>query len=75
MTPHDPTIKESMSRMEQKIDALIASVDALKAEVAETREIVEAWKSVKLWGEFVKWAAGIITAACVMFAAWKGVHK
>ena len=68
-----------MGAMETKLDALIRSMEALAHEVAdvrkdvgETKEIVAAWQSVKLWASFVKWAAGIVTGGAVLFAALKG---
>lgn len=56
---------EARFRMiDKKLDTLIASVEALQKDVAETKEIVEAWSAVKTIGKFVKWAGGIL-AACV----------
>lgn len=50
-----------------------AEVSATKAETRKTKEIVEAWTAVKTMGKFIKWAAGIVAAAAVVFAAIKGV--
>lgn len=74
--------------MENKLDALIASVKsmeknmatksdlaAVQHDVAETKEIVEAWKSVKLWAQFGKWVAGLVAAIVTSAAAWKAWLK
>jgi len=56
------SIQDRMDHMEDKIDALISSVEALRVEVAETREIVEAWKASKTLLRWTKWIAGFIAA-------------
>jgi len=68
-------ISARMTDMERKIDALILSIEAIKGDVSETKEIVAAWKSVKLWAAFLKWAAGVVASIGVMYAAWKGFHR
>lgn len=59
MTHDHELIAARMANLEEKIDALVKSVDRLSNEVAETKEIVAAWKSVKLWAQFIKWVSGI----------------
>ena len=70
---------EARFRMiDQKLDTLIASmaalkqdVDELKTDVAETKEIVEAWSAVKTIGKFVKWTGGILAAVIAIGVAVK----
>lgn len=79
-TTEHAALGQRMGAMEDKLDALIDSVKGLsgkvgkiESDVAETREIVAAWKSVKLWAAFLKWSAGLIAAGAVVLAAVKGV--
>ena len=76
MSPTSPThldITHRMDRMEEKLSAymdemrlvmenLQGDVATMKSDVAETKEIVEAWGAVKLMGKFIKWASGILTS-------------
>ena len=70
---------EARFRMiDKKLDTLIASiaalkqdVDELKTDVAETKEIVEAWSAVKTIGKFVKWTGGILAAVVAIGVAVK----
>ncbi len=69
-------IGRRMNDIERTLDALNAKIDALQSDVAETKEIVSAWRSVKHFGALLKWLAGIITAGGLLWAAAKGVfHK
>jgi len=52
-------IAQRVDSLDRKIDALIASVEGIRSDVAETKDIVAAWESVKLWAQFTKWAAGL----------------
>ena len=68
-------LKEVLASL-QHINANMATkseMAAIQADVAETKEIVAAWRSVKLWASFLRWVAGILTAGGIMFAAVKGV--
>lgn len=69
MTDHETT--QRIGAMEKKLDDLINAVDKLTTEVAETKEIVAAWKSVKLWAQFGKWIAGLVTSFAAAGAALK----
>lgn len=62
---------ERFRMIDEKLDKLIASVDALKTDVAETKEIVEAWSAVKTWGRFIKWTGGIVAAFVAIGVAVK----
>ena len=75
----DQSINDRMGAMEDKLDSLIKGfhdmqrdVASMKVDVSETRELVAAYKSVKLWAQFVKWAAGVVTALGVIAAVAKG---
>lgn len=51
-------------------DSLLC-LPAMRADIMQTRDIVEAWVAVKLMGKFVKWAAGIIAALVAIAVAVK----
>ena len=77
MSPEEAReIVKRMNDVERKLDALITKIEGVQADVAETKEIVAAWKSVKLMGTFLKWAAGLVTAGGIVFGIMKGwIHK
>lgn len=53
--------------IEKKLDSLITSVGEVKKEVIKTREVVEAFETVKNLAKFLKWAS---TAAAGILALW-----
>lgn len=74
----DQDIVARMSEMENKFNALIAAVGELTSQVselttqvAETKEIVETWRSIKLWAQFGKWTAGFVAAVATSAVAFK----
>ena len=54
-----------------RLDEVAGKVDDLKAEVAKTREIVEAWQAFKTGGKFVTWLAKMIASGLAIWAAFK----
>lgn len=60
--------------VEKKLDEvleLLKVLPAMQADIAETKEIVEAYSTVKNMGRFLKWAAGILGAITVIIIAVK----
>lgn len=55
-----------------KLATAAADAEQAKKAAAETKEIVEAWTTVKNAGRFVKWFSGIVTALGVIIIALKG---
>ena len=49
----------------------VKPIPRMQADIAETRELVEAWGAVKLAGKFVKWASGLLGGIAVVWAAIK----
>jgi uncharacterized protein YlxW (UPF0749 family) len=75
-------LRQQVERMDEKLDELLTvvrqlghDVEQLSADVAETKELVAAWKAAKAWGTFVKWIAGLLAALFAVWAAWKGIPK
>lgn len=74
MTPEQSTsMNRRMGAMEQQLKAVLASLQhindnmatkddlaVVQADVAETKEIVATWKSVKLAAKFSKWLGGFV---------------
>lgn len=60
--------------IEQTLMAIMEQTSAIpkmQEDIAETREMVEAWAAVKTAGRFLKWLAGIIAALAAIIAAAK----
>lgn len=79
MTPDHTTMNARIGGLETQVKALVDAVERLthevselKTDVQETKDIVIAWKSVKLWAQFAKWALGFIATAAVALSAIKG---
>jgi hypothetical protein len=82
-----------MGQIEEKLDQIASAVDGLAKTVAhhglvideakqiaaETREMVEAWRTAKGVGKFLKWGGGILAAVAgatgALVAAWKGLRS
>lgn len=67
----------------QDISAALSVLPEMQADIASTKEIVEAWGAVKIAGKFIKWSSGIIAAiaiilvagkAAIAWVAWGGSH-
>lgn len=54
-----------------EIRELLKPLPEMQADIAKTREIVEAWAAVKTMGKFLKWFSGLLTALVAIFAAFK----
>lgn len=65
-------IDENMRAILRAVEDVRDEMKAMKAEVEKTKEIVEAWQTVKNAGRFTKWAGGIIGTVAVALAALKG---
>lgn len=57
------------------IPQMQADIAAAKADITETRELVEAWTAIKTAGKFVKWAGGVIGALLLMLGALRAVTR
>jgi len=44
---------------------------AVQADTAATKDVVEAWNAIKTGGKFLKWVAGVIASAAVVWATVK----
>ena len=53
---------ESMEGQLKAIAAAVSGVPEMQADVAATREIVEAWNTAKNLGRFLKWIGPILAA-------------
>lgn len=65
---------ERFAAIEKKLDAVLEAVKPIpqmQADIAETRELVEAWGAIKTVGRFVKWASGLLGGFAVVWAAIK----
>lgn len=54
-----------------EIRELLKPLPEMQADIAKTREIVEAWAAVKTMGKFLKWFSGLLAALVAIFAAFK----
>ncbi len=53
------------------IREMLKPLPEMQADIAKTREIVEAWAAVKTMGKFLKWFSGLLAALVAIFAAFK----
>lgn len=59
----------------QVMQAQGLEIQDLKSAVVAVKEVAEAYKSVKLWGEFMKWVASVGAAALFLYALWVNKDK
>lgn len=59
---------EIQKSLEQIAEA-VKPIPQMQADIAATKEIVEAWGAIKTFGRFIKWAGGIIAGLAVIGAA------
>ena len=50
----------------KRIEHAVAPVPAMRADIAATKEIVEAWQTAKNAGRFIKWLGGISAAIAAL---------
>jgi len=77
---HDD-IMQALARGSERFDAMERSINAIaqqtsaipqmQTDLAETRELVEAWDTVKNAGRFIKWFSGIVVALAALAVAIK----
>jgi len=72
------TIEGLHAAMDEKLDRIIKSQEAMRDELAEvkktadaTKDVVKAWDTARNVGTFVKWLAGIIGAITAIVVAFK----
>ncbi len=63
--------QQRFKAIEDLLGKIHADLEPMKKDIAETRELVEAWDAVKLAGRFVKWIAGVVAAVVAIGAAIK----
>lgn len=68
MPPANPPSQQSVRQMRADIKRLSADVEALTVSIEALLEID---RSLKLLIKVIKWAAGAVTTAGAMWAAWK----
>lgn len=70
-----------MALMEQDISRCHEEIAALREEMrngfkdirSDMSDLIQAWKAAGMVGKFVKWLAGLVTAAGVLWAVTKGM--
>ncbi len=69
------TIERRLDEVLNAVNGMRSEVADVKADVAETREIVKAWEAVKTGTKFVKWLGALAAAvAAIALAAKAGWH-
>lgn len=63
--------QDRFNAMERDIAAIREMVAHMQADVADTKEIVEAWTTVKNTGRALKWLGGIVAAIGAIIVATK----
>lgn len=73
------------SLIDEKLTVLLDRVEAIpqiqhdlataKADIAETKEIVEAWMAVKTFGRFLKWLPGVLAGILALVAMTRGAIR
>jgi hypothetical protein len=64
--------------LDGKIDAIALALEPLprmQADIAATKEIVEAYTAVKNAGKFIKWFSGIAVALAALWAVFRAGVK
>lgn len=64
-----------VAAFEKKLSAILASIDETKEEVVKTREVVEAFETVKNLGKFIKWASTVIAGLVALWVFVKAMAK
>lgn len=54
-----------------RIETLTEQVKEMRGEIAETREIIQAWQAVKTGGVFITWIAKVVTGIVALVAVFK----
>lgn len=65
----------ALDRTLAEIKAHVQHIPQMRKDIAETREIVAAWNTVKNGGRFVKWMGGIAAAFAAMWVLAKGLFR
>lgn len=64
--------------IETKIDRIVKNVECIPGmskDIAETREIVEAWSAAKNVAHFIKWVSGIAAGVAALWLVFKAVAR
>lgn len=73
--PNHQQIANRMSALEKKLDAFMAEMRVnmtdVKRDVAETKEIVEAWSAIKTISKGMKWLGGLLTTIAAGWLIFK----
>lgn len=57
----------AVANLTDEVAALKTQVSDLRADVTATKELVEAWTTVKTMGRFIKWASSIATGLAALW--------
>lgn len=63
---------ERFVEIKQTLDQIaeaVKPIPQMQADIAATKEIVEAWGAIKTFGKFIKWSAGIVVGLAAIGAS------
>jgi hypothetical protein len=60
-------IEKRLTEIADKLEPL----PQMQADIAATKDIVEAWSAFKTFGKFIKWLSGLVVACGALWAAIK----
>lgn len=76
MTAHRKSDRERFKLLETNVSTLTSSIAELRSDVAETKEVVQAWNAVTTGARFTKWLLAFVASVIAVVAAVKGfMHK
>ena len=64
-------LAEKLDRVISRQDEVMGKLDTVEADVAATKELVEAWAALKTTGRFLKWLSGVLAAVSLIWAIAK----
>ncbi len=70
-TPVEARLLQAMATITDEMANLKTEVHDMRKEVAATKELVEAWTTVKTMGRFIKWFSGLLTGAAAIWLLMK----
>lgn len=68
--------RQRFIRLEKQIGKVAAAQTTMQNDISDTKDIVEAWSTVRSMAKFIKWFSGIVVALAAIYVAIKaGVGK
>lgn len=70
-----PVIAQKIDEIEKQVHEIVAELRVVREDMAYLKDLIEAVRVLKWLSQAVKWLAGMLAAAALIYTSWKTGFK